>query len=151
MKVVFPKNIQRGILAGMTFQIGPISLSIIQLFILAIGIGAGMWIFNKVSQSGSKAAGIIFALPIIIIFFVIAFFQVSELKLLAFISKKIRTNFFDTTIKYQINYSKISPFNILLHKIKATTTNSLNKNNIEQKNNKINSELLDQIKTGGLI
>jgi hypothetical protein len=38
MKVVYPKHIQKGMLAGMTFQIGPISLSIVQLFVVAIGV-----------------------------------------------------------------------------------------------------------------
>jgi hypothetical protein len=36
MKAVFPKNIKKGLLAGLTFSIGPLTISIVQLFILAI-------------------------------------------------------------------------------------------------------------------
>jgi hypothetical protein len=37
---------------------------------------------------------------------VIAFFEVSELPLIPFIAKLIKTYFFDTTKKFQINYEK---------------------------------------------
>jgi len=46
MKVVYPKNIKRGLLAGMTFSIGPLSVSIVQLFILALGVAFALAAFN---------------------------------------------------------------------------------------------------------
>jgi hypothetical protein len=46
MKVVYPKNIQRGFLAGMTFSIGPLNISIVQLFVLALGVAFALAAFN---------------------------------------------------------------------------------------------------------
>ena len=94
MKAVFPKNIKKGFLAGMNFAIGPFNVSIIQLFILAIGVAIAFVVFNKFAQS-SKAAAVIFAILVFLIFVVIAFFEVSELNLLSFIMKFIQNNFFD--------------------------------------------------------
>ena len=79
MKVVYPKNIKRGLLAGMTFSIGPLTISVIQMFVLAIGVAAALAAFNGFSKSGSKVVGVLVAIIILIIFIVIAFFKVSEL------------------------------------------------------------------------
>jgi len=51
MKVVYPKNIKRGLFAGMTFTIGPLTISIIQLFILAIGVALALAAFNGIGKS----------------------------------------------------------------------------------------------------
>jgi hypothetical protein len=51
MKVVYPKNIKRGLLAGMTFSIGPLTISVVQLFILALGISLALAAFNGFSKS----------------------------------------------------------------------------------------------------
>ena len=79
MKVVYPKNIKRGLLAGMTFSIGPLNISVVQLFLLALGVAMALAAFNGFSKSGSKALGLFVAIIIIIIFIVIAFFKVSEM------------------------------------------------------------------------
>jgi uncharacterized transporter YbjL len=42
-------------LAGMTFSIGPINLSIVQLFVVGIGVAAATAIFNNFSKAGAKA------------------------------------------------------------------------------------------------
>ena len=47
MKAVFPKNIQKGLLAGLTLTVGPISVSIVQIFILALGVAAAFFAFNQ--------------------------------------------------------------------------------------------------------
>ena len=149
MKVVFPKNIQKGIIAGMTFNIGPLTLSIIQLFIVAGGLWAGVGIFNAVMKSGWKALGVIAALPVVWIFMAIAFFKISELSLLAFIAKKVRNNFFDTTKKYQVNYEKINPFQVLL---KSISIDNSKKRSFEQKEQtNVGGDLLDRIEGGGLL
>ena len=59
-----------------------------------------------------------FAIMIFIIFVVIAFFQVSELSLLAFIAKKIKDSFLDVSKKFQINYSKQDPTEVTIAKSK---------------------------------
>ena len=121
MKTVFPKNIQKGILAGMNFNIWPFTVSVFQLFILAIGIAIAFVVFNQFAQS-SKAVGIFFAVLIFLIFAVIAFFKISELNLLAFIVKFIQNQFFDTTQKYQTNYTKNDKMAILIEKSKHQNT-----------------------------
>lgn len=140
MKVVFPKNIKKWLLSGMTLQIWPISITIVQLFIMAIGIALWLTIFNASSKSWSKAAGLFFAIIIILIFAVIAFFKVSELSLIPFLAKIIRNNFFDTTKKFQNNYSKVNKTDLKIKELKETikkqkieikTQSKFNKNKLE--------------------
>jgi hypothetical protein len=52
------------------------------------------------------------------IFIIIAFFRVSELNLLAFIAKKIKDYFLDVPKRYQMNYEKLDPIEILIAKSK---------------------------------
>ena len=145
MKDVFPKNIQKGILAGMNFNIWPFTVSVFQLFILAIGIAIAFVVFNQFAQS-SKAVGIFFAVLIFLIFAVIAFFKISELNLLAFIVKFIQNQFFDTTQKYQTNYTKNDKMAILLEKSKHQNT----KQKIEYKT-WIELENIDKLDTSWLL
>lgn len=148
MKVVFPRNIEKWMMASMTFNIGPLSLSIIQLLILALGIAAGLWIFNAVAKSWSKAAGAVFALPVVIIFIVIAFFKVSELSLIPYLAKVARNNFFDTIKKFQVNYEKFDPMKIAIKKSKADDNK---KQSFEQKNKLMKEWLLENMEAWGLI
>jgi len=145
MKTVFPKNIQKGILAGMNFNIWPFTVSVFQLFILAIGIAIAFVVFNQFAQS-SKAVGIFFAVLIFLIFAVIAFFKISELNLLAFIVKFIQNQFFDTTQKYQTNYTKNDKMAILIEKSKHQNT----KQKIEYKT-WIELENIDKLDTSWLL
>lgn len=55
MKAVFPKNIQKGLLSGLNFSIGPLTISLVQLFILAIGIAISLVVFSKFSQTSKVA------------------------------------------------------------------------------------------------
>jgi ABC-type polysaccharide transport system permease subunit len=114
MKVVFPKHIKKGIFATMSFNIWPLTISVIQLFILAMGIAISLAIFNQASASGSKMVWLVVALPVFLLFVIIAFFQISELSLIPFIAKLIRTYFFDTTRKYQVNFDRADEVDILL-------------------------------------
>ena len=49
---------------------------------------------------------------------VIAFFNVSELNLLAFFAKKIKDNFLDVPKKFQVNFTKTNPVELTIAKSK---------------------------------
>ncbi len=147
MKVPFPKNIKKWILAGMTLNLGPISLSIVQLLLVALWVGIALVTFNGVSKSGSTAAWVVFAIPVLLIFLVIAFFKVSEMNMMQYIAKLFRNKFFDTTRKFQINFEKLDQTKIL---IKETNLEEKTKK-IEQKDNKLDEDLLKNIEEGNLL
>ena len=79
-----------------------------------MGIAISLAIFNQASASGSKMVWLVVALPVFLLFVIIAFFQISELSLIPFIAKLIRTYFFDTTRKYQVNFDRADEVDILL-------------------------------------
>ena len=125
----------------MTFQIGPISISIIQLFLLAAGVGLALVAFNAVSKTSGKGLATMVAIPILAIFLIVAFFKISELSLLPYIAKVIRNVFFDITKKFQINYTKNNPTDVLIKKIRETEK----KQKIEQKQNKFDKQMVEDI------
>ena len=118
MKAVFPKNIQKGLLAGLTLTVGPISVSIVQIFILALGVAAAFFAFNQL-QKVNRVIGGVSAVFVFLIFLIIAFFKISEMNLLEFIVKFIKSHFIDTAEKYQTNYNKSNPLEIRFAKNKA--------------------------------
>lgn len=118
MKAVFPKNIQKGILAWLTLNVGPISVSLVQIFILAIGTAGAFMAFNQF-QNTNRVIWVVAAVFVFLIFLVIAFFKISEMNLLEFIIKFIQSNFIDTSQKYQTNYKKNSSLDIQIQKSKA--------------------------------
>lgn len=148
MKVVFPKHIKKWIFASMSFQMWPINLNIIQIFILAVWIAAGFGMFNAVAKSAGKWAGAVIAIPIVIIFIVIAFFQVSEMWLLAFVWKFIRNNFLDVNRKFQTDFERFDPIEL---EIKRAHTNLNPEQVMEQKEKKMTKKTLDEIQNSGLI
>ena len=147
MKVVYPKNIKKWFLTGMTFNIGPLTISIVQLFILALWVALSLLAFNSISKSGSKALGLLFAIVVIIIFLVIAFFKVSELGLLAYVAKLIRNGFFDARKKYQVNYDKNNSIDVIIAESKIKEE----KRTIEQKDKFFDKEKLKDIEKKWLI
>jgi len=147
MKVTFPKNIQKWILSWMTLNIWPISLSIVQLFLVAVWVGLALAVFQTVSKSWSTAAWVIFAVPVLIIFILIAFFKLSEMSLLEYVAKLFRNKFFDTTKKFQNNFEKENKLDILIKESKLEDK----KQKIEQKDSKMDDELISNIEKGGLI
>jgi len=79
MKVFVPRNIEKGWLK-MNFQIGPLNVTLIQLILLAVGMAISLMIWNGMVKGGAnKLLAFIVAIPIFIIFIVIAFFKVSEM------------------------------------------------------------------------
>ncbi len=147
MKVVYPKNIKKGLLAWMTFSIGPLTINVVQMFVLAVGVALALAAFNGFSKSWSKAVGILFAIIIIIIFIIIAFFKVSELWLIAYIAKMVRNSFFDVKKKYQVNYDKKNPMDIIVEEAKTQEEKQI----IEQKENKFDKQILADIEKKWLI
>ena len=147
MKVVYPKNIKKWFLSGMTFNIGPLTISVVQLFILALWVALSLVAFNAIWKSGSKALGLLFAIVILIIFLVIAFFKISELGLLAYISKLIRNSFFDARKKYQVNYEKKNPIDLIIKESKIKEE----KRTIEQKDKSFDKQKLKDIEKKWLI
>ncbi len=148
MKVVFPKNIQKWMLAGMTFSIGPINLSIIQLFVVGIGVASATAIFNSFSKSGAKAIGALLAILVFLIFVFVAFFKMSELGLVAFVAKLVRNLFFDSPRKFQANYDKLDPLKIA---IKRSKWGDQKQTVFEQKDKGYSKDKLDKINDSGLL
>ncbi len=147
MKVVYPKNIKRGLLAGMTFSIWPLTISIVQMFIIAVWVSLALAAFNAFWKSWSKAIGLFVAIIIIIITLIITFFKVSELSLLPYISKLIRNNFFDAKKKFQVNYEKKNPIDIMIQEAKSKEEKQI----IEQKESTFDQQSIADIEKKGLI
>ncbi len=117
------------------------------MFILALWVALALAAFNGFSQSGSKAVGILFAIIIIVIFIIIAFFKVSELWLVAYIAKLIRNSFFDAKKKYQTNYDRNNPLDIIVQESKTKEEKQV----IEQKANTFDKQILTDIEKKWLI
>ncbi len=147
MKVVFPKHIKKWIFGTMSFQVGPFTISIIQLFILALGIALSLGVFNALGQE-SKGVGIIFAIPVLVIFIIIAFFEVSELPLIPFLAKIAKTYFFDATKKFQVNYERIDPTTIA---IKEAASNEKKQVINYKTESDVDKKTLEGIENGGLL
>lgn len=118
MRVMFPQHIKKWFFSWAAFSIMGFSISFIQLIVLAIWVVCALWTFSALSNSWSKWAWLVLAIMIFLIFLVIAFFNQSELSLLAFIAKKVRDSFFDVQKKFQVNYTKDSPTEIVIAKSK---------------------------------
>ena len=118
MKAVFPKNIKKGLLAGLTFSIGPFTISIIQLFLLAIGVAWALVVFSQFQET-SKVTGVFLGAIIFLIFAIIAFFDISELNIVAFLAKIIQNHFFDATEKFQTMNEKPSKTELTIKRYKT--------------------------------
>ncbi len=147
MKVPFPKNIQKWILAGMTLSLGPISLSIVQLLLAAVWVWLGLAVFNAASKAWSTTMWVIFAIPVLLLFLMIAFFKVSEMSLIEYVAKIFRNKFFDTTKKFQVNFEKFDQTVILAKESKWDWS----KKKIEYKENKLDEDVLQSIKDDRLL
>lgn len=113
---MFPQHIKKWFFSGVAFSIMGFSVSFVQLIVLAVGIVFALGVFSTFSNADAKGTGLILAVIIFLIFMVIAFFQISELNLLAFIAKKIKDSFLDVQKKFQVNYTKHDPTEITIAK-----------------------------------
>ncbi len=118
MKVMFPQHIKKWFFSWVAFSVMWFSVSFIQLIVLAIWVIFSLWAFSTFNNSGEKWVWFVVAVIILAIFLIIAFFNVSELNLVAFIAKKVKDNFFDVQKKFQVNYSKNNPTEIIIEKSK---------------------------------
>lgn len=142
MKIFIPRNIS-GWWLNMNINIGPATVSIPQLMILAIGLWISLAIRNSLVKAGSsKWAAAVLALPFFLICIFIAFFKYSELTLIPFIAKMIRTHFIDTTKKFQVNRDKPDPKSIALSKSRHTKHDVV----IKHKNLLIDDEELNKLR-----
>lgn len=120
MKIFFPKNISGGWL-NLSVQVWPATISIVQMLLLAVWLGFGMWLWNIFVRNGaSKLVAFMLAIPIFLIFVLIAFFKYSELRLHEFIAKMVRTYFLDVTRKFQVKYARPDPLLVAIAKAKAS-------------------------------
>lgn len=118
MKVMFPQHIKKWFFSWVAFSIMWFSISFIQLIILAIWIVFALWVFSACSNADAKWLWTTLAVIIFLIFVFIAFFNYSELNLLAFIAKKIKDYFLDVSKRFQTNYTKYDPTEITIWKAK---------------------------------
>lgn len=116
MKVMFPQHIKKWFFSWIAFSIMGFSISFIQLIILAVWAVFALWTFSTFSNSDAKWLWVVFAVIIFLIFMVIAFFNISELNLLAFIAKKIKDNFLDVPKRFQMNFVKLDPTEVIIAK-----------------------------------
>ena len=95
------------------------SVSFIQLIVLAIWAVFALWTFSAFNNSGSKWVWFVLASPLVFIHTLnFSFFNVSELNLVAFIAKKIKDNFLDVSKRFQMNYTRIDPTEVIIAKSK---------------------------------
>lgn len=113
---MFPQHIKKWFFSGVAFSVMGFSVSFIQLIVLAVGVVFALWVFSTFSNADAKWTWLVLGVLIFLIFVVIAFFQISELNLLAFIAKKIKDTFLDVQKKFQVNYTKYDPTEIIIQK-----------------------------------
>jgi hypothetical protein len=142
MKIFIPRNIS-GWWFNMSVTIGPASISLVQLLILALWIGLSLWVWNNLTTNQmDKLIAFFLVLPILLIFIFIAFFKYSELWLVPFIAKMVRTYFLNTTVKFQIPREKVDPITITYAKIKKVDHEQV----YIKKQFVMNDESLDKLK-----
>ena len=119
MKVIFPQNIKKGFFSWLGISIMWFNITMIQMFIMAVGIMLALATFSTMSKSGAKELGFILAIIIFLFFAFVTFFNISEMNLLEFIVKKLRDLFLDTTKKFQINFRKTHPTDVVIAKSRS--------------------------------
>lgn len=114
MKTYYPRNIISSWF-NLHFTIGPFTISLIQMLVVAVGVALSLALRNGLVKNGSdKLIAAILTAPIALIFGVIAFFEISELPLIPFVAKIIQTYIIDEPRKYQIMTHKQDPVEIHL-------------------------------------
>lgn len=143
MKVFFPRNIPGGWLS-MSVQIWPVQISIVQLMLLAVGVWLTLAVANAVMRAtwGNKVLWFLVAIPIFLVTVIIAFFRYSEMGIVEFVAKQIRTHFLDVTKKYQMNYTRTDPVSVALAKARKTDHDVV----ISQKDLVLDGDKLDKLR-----
>lgn len=115
---MFPQHIKKWFFSWAAFSIMGFSITFIQLIVLAVWVVFALWAFSTFSNSWAKWVWLVLAILIFLIFLVIAFFEVSDLNLVAFIAKKIKDSFLDVSKRFQMNFTKQNPTEIIIAKSK---------------------------------
>lgn len=124
MKVTFPKNIKKWMLSGMSISIWPLNITIVQLLLLALWTWLALAVFTSLKDRSGAAWALLFAIPIFVIFIVLAFFKVSEMGMLEYLAKIFRNKFFDVQKKYQINFEKNNETEIAIKEAEQNDTST---------------------------
>lgn len=134
---------------NMHLTIGPITVTIVQMFVLALGAALALAVFNSVTKTwtSSKLSGFLATVPVILLFVFIAFFKISEMGLLEFVSKFFRTYFFDSARKFQTNFPRFDAILLLIAKHSSQDQKQL----IESKTLALSKKDLDQIQNSWLL
>lgn len=114
MKVTFPKNIKKWMLSGMSINVWPLTITIVQLLLLALGTWLALAVFSGLKDRSGNAWALLFAIPVLVLFIVLAFFKVSEMWMIEYLAKIFRNKFFDVQKKYQINFEKNNETEIVI-------------------------------------
>jgi len=150
MKVTFPKNIKKWILSGMSISIWPLNITIVQMLLVALWTWLALAAFTSLKDRTSAAWALLFAIPIFVIFIVLAFFKVSEMGMLEYLAKIFRNKFFDVQKKFQINFEKDNETEIAIKEAKQTDTQT---QVIEHKSEDLDSwkKITDEIEKSDLV
>lgn len=89
----------------------------------------------------------ILGVPVFLIFIVIAFFEVSEMNLIHYTVKMLKTYVLDTAKKFQVNYPHIDPLDILIKKQSVQEQKKV----VDLKENVMDQKLMKQLQNKGLL
>lgn len=119
MRIFIPRHISWW-LFNMNISLGPITITMVQLVLLAIWAVICFAIWQSLnSQWIWTVPALILVLPVAIIFLIVTFFKMSELPLVPFLAKLIRTYFFDSIRKFQTCRTSVDPEKVLICKVKS--------------------------------
>lgn len=142
MKIFFPRHIEWGFF-NVNFQIWPLSVSMTQFMLIAGWVSISFSIaFSLINKWFDRAVAMIIASPVLLMFLFIAFFKFSELSLIPFISKLIRTYFIDSTQKFQVNYAKPDQLKVSLLYLKWSETKQM----VQTKDRNFDKEKVKKLK-----
>ncbi len=114
MKTVVPKHVEAW-LFDMWIELWPFKLKMWQLFLIAIWVAITFSIMNWLMKSGLwKVPSFIIASPWLIIMLFIAFFRKSELHIIPFTLKLLRTYVITTPKTFQKNIIKPASWEVKL-------------------------------------
>lgn len=149
MKVTFPKNIKKWLLSWFSINIWPLSITIVQLLLVAVWVWIALAIFSKLKDNWTAWA-LIASVPILIIFLVLAFFKISEMWMLEYLAKIFRNKFFDVQKKFQVNFERNNDTEIA---IKESKINESKAQTVEYKkeNFEAGEKIVEQIEKWDLI
>jgi len=129
-KIIVPKHVEAWMF-DMWMDIGPFRVKMWQLFVIAVWWSFAFAIVNWLKKRWLwTIPSIIIASPVIVLTLLIAFFKKSELYIVPFIIKLIRTYIINSTRTFQRNIDKPADYEI---KIQFSKLNKWEEKNIEQK------------------